>query len=56
MPSRRIYQRDRILAAAPLCHSYGMEHGLLAPVWAGSCAHLYDTFDVPAVMQALDVR
>jgi long-chain acyl-CoA synthetase len=24
----------------PLTHSYGLEHGLLAPVWAGSCVHL----------------
>jgi acyl-CoA synthetase (AMP-forming)/AMP-acid ligase II len=43
---------DHIFAAAPLCHSYGLEHGLLAAVWAGSCAHLCETFDVPAAMQA----
>jgi acyl-CoA synthetase (AMP-forming)/AMP-acid ligase II len=36
---------DRVLAAVPLCHSYGVEHGLLAPVWAGSGVHLCDGFD-----------
>jgi acyl-CoA synthetase (AMP-forming)/AMP-acid ligase II len=49
-------QSDHILAAAPLCHSYGLEHGLLAAVWAGSCAHLCRNFDVPAVMDALGGR
>lgn len=38
--------RDRVLAAAPLCHSYGIEHGLLAPLWAGSEVHLLDGFDL----------
>ncbi|MDB5357241.1 MAG: putative fatty-acid--CoA ligase [Phycisphaerales bacterium] len=37
---------DRVLAAVPLCHSYGMEHGLLAPIWAGSGVHLCDGFDL----------
>jgi acyl-CoA synthetase (AMP-forming)/AMP-acid ligase II len=31
---------DRVLMTVPLTHSYGLEHGLLAPVWAGSCVHL----------------
>ena len=44
---------DRVLAAVPLCHSYGMEHGLLCPIWAGSCTHLYDRFDLPAAMDEL---
>ena len=45
--------QDRVLAAVPLCHSYGMEHGLLCPLWAGSCTHLYDRFDLPAAMNDL---
>jgi acyl-CoA synthetase (AMP-forming)/AMP-acid ligase II len=44
---------DHIYAAAPVCHSFGLEHGLLAAVWAGSCAHLCETFDAQAAMQAL---
>jgi long-chain acyl-CoA synthetase len=27
---------DRVLATIPLCHSYGLEHGLLAPMAAGA--------------------
>ncbi len=28
---------DRVLAAVPVSHSYGLENGLLAPVFAGAC-------------------
>jgi acyl-CoA synthetase (AMP-forming)/AMP-acid ligase II len=31
---------DRVLMTVPLTHSYGLEHGLLAPVWAGSTVSL----------------
>lgn len=31
---------DRVLASVPLTHSYGLEHGLLAPLWAGASVHL----------------
>jgi acyl-CoA synthetase (AMP-forming)/AMP-acid ligase II len=44
---------DQVLMTIPLTHSYGMEHGLLAPVWAGSCVHLCRGLDIPAVMDAL---
>lgn len=44
---------DHVLAAAPLGHSYGLEHGLLAPVWAGSCVHLCRRFDVATVLGEL---
>lgn len=40
---------DRVLAAIPLYHSYGVEHGLLAPIAAGSSVHMADGFD-PATM------
>jgi acyl-CoA synthetase (AMP-forming)/AMP-acid ligase II len=38
-------ESDHVLACVPLCHSYGLEHGLLAPTWAGSCVHLARGFD-----------
>lgn len=44
---------DRVLGAVPLCHSYGIEHGLLAPIWAGSCVHLCRGFDLRAVRREL---
>lgn len=47
---------DRVLAAVPLCHSYGLEHGLLAPVAAGSRVHLCEKFDLPAVLAELRTR
>jgi len=37
---------DRILCALPLCHSYGMEHGLVAPLIAGAAVHLHQGFDL----------
>ena len=44
---------DCVLAAVPLCHSYGMEHGLLCPVWSGCKVHLYDRFDIHAAVSDL---
>lgn len=44
---------DRVLAATPLCHSYGMEHGLLCPTWAGSTALLFDRLDLLAALDQL---
>jgi len=41
---------DHVLAAVPLTHSYGLEHGLLAPVWAGSTVHLCRGLDVPTML------
>ena len=32
----RLTARDRVIAAVPLSHSYGLENALLAPVWAGA--------------------
>lgn len=45
---------DRVIACVPLCHSYGIEHGLLAPTWAGSAVRLCPGFDLPTVMAELD--
>ena len=36
---------DIVMSAVPLCHSYGVEHGLLAPMWAGCEVRLCDGFD-----------
>jgi len=44
---------DKVLAALPLCHSYGLEHGLLAPLWAGSAVHLMNRFDLNLVTTEL---
>lgn len=44
---------EHVLAAVPLCHSYGLEHGLLAPISAGSCVHVCQGFDLPVVLNAL---
>jgi long-chain acyl-CoA synthetase len=45
---------DRVLLCLPLCHSYGVEHGLLAPVYAGSCVHLCEGFDLNRVAGQLE--
>lgn len=45
-------QGDRVLAAVPLAHSYGIEHGLLAPLWAGATVHLFDGLDLDAISAA----
>jgi len=44
---------DRVLACVPLTHSYGIEHGLLAPLWAGCGVHVCDGFDLSAVGRVL---
>jgi acyl-CoA synthetase (AMP-forming)/AMP-acid ligase II len=44
---------DHVLATVPLCHSYGIEHGLLAPVWAGATTSLCRGLDVAVVRRAL---
>lgn len=35
---------DRVLAAVPVTHSYGMESGLLGPLWAGATVVLAERF------------
>jgi acyl-coenzyme A synthetase/AMP-(fatty) acid ligase len=44
---------DRVLAIVPLCHSYGLEHGLLAPLWSASTIHLCDGLDLSSVIAQL---
>ncbi len=44
---------DRVLMTVPLTHSYGLEHGLLAPVWAGSAVHLSGLMQISAILPEL---
>ncbi len=44
---------DRVLMSVPLTHSYGLEHGLLAPMWGGSCVHLCRGLDMGVVLREL---
>jgi acyl-coenzyme A synthetase/AMP-(fatty) acid ligase len=46
-------ESDHVLACVPLCHSYGIEHGLLAPLWAGSAVHLARGFDLRVAQREL---
>ena len=47
---------DHVLAAVPLCHSYGLEHGLLAPISAGGCVHICEKFEPASVLLELRER
>ncbi|HTL30926.1 MAG TPA: AMP-binding protein, partial [Tepidisphaeraceae bacterium] len=47
---------DRVLATVPLCHSYGLEHGLLAPMWAGSSVFLVQGLDLHLITETLAVQ
>ena len=49
----RFSTEDDVLASVPLTHSYGIEHGLLAPLWAGSTVHLCNGFDLVVFADAL---
>jgi acyl-CoA synthetase (AMP-forming)/AMP-acid ligase II len=44
---------DRVFAAIPICHSYGVENALLAPLCAGATVHLCDGLDLPTSIQQL---
>jgi len=44
---------DDVLAVAPLYHSYGLEHGLLAPMAAGSTVTLCQSFDLATAIGEL---
>ena len=44
-------KQDRVLVTIPLCHSYGIENGLLAPLLAGATVHLCEHFDLRLVLR-----
>jgi long-chain acyl-CoA synthetase len=52
--SAQLTAGDRVLAAVPLCHSYGVESARLAPLFAGAAIHLCDGFDPATVCRAVE--
>ena len=50
--SLELTDQDRVLAVIPMCHSYGVEHALLGPLFAGAEIHAVDHFD-PSVIDHL---
>jgi acyl-CoA synthetase (AMP-forming)/AMP-acid ligase II len=48
-----VNRRDRVLLSIPLCHSYGVEHGILTPVYAGAAVHLARGMDPNAILPEL---
>ena len=48
-----IEQDDQALVAVPLSHSYGLEHGVLAPIFAGATVHLVRGFDLQTILREL---
>lgn len=44
---------DRVIAAVPLVHSYGIEHGLLGPLWTGATVLLCDGLHLAQITQAI---
>ncbi|MGI9014423.1 MAG: FAD-dependent oxidoreductase [Phycisphaerales bacterium] len=45
---------DRVLAAIPVHHSYGIEHTVLGPVAAGAGVHLCGRFDMAAIEREVE--
>lgn len=48
-------QDDCVLAMIPLVHSYGVEHGIFAPTYAGARVHLCRGILAPQMCGALDL-
>lgn len=44
---------DEVFSCVPLCHSYGLEHGLLVPLWAGATIHIGHGFDLDQTRREL---
>ena len=44
---------DRVITGVPLCHSYGGEHGVLAPAWGGSTVHVCSGIDLAILSREL---
>ncbi len=47
---------DRVLATVPLAHSYGLEHGLLGPIWGGATVLLCPGLDQRSLAAHLERR
>jgi acyl-CoA synthetase (AMP-forming)/AMP-acid ligase II len=48
-----VTDEDAILVTLPLHHSYGLEHGLLMPLYAGASVEILGAFDLNNVMRTL---
>jgi len=51
-PVMALGSEDVVLAALPLAHSFGLNAGLLAPLWVGASAVLVERFTPEAVLAA----
>lgn len=40
---------DHVIAAIPLCHSYGIENAVVGPLWSGASVRVCDGFDPETV-------
>jgi len=47
---------DHVIAAIPLCHSYGIENGVVAPLLAGACVYACPGFDPHIISQLWSTR
>jgi long-chain acyl-CoA synthetase len=52
-PVMALTSEDRVLAALPFSHSYGINGALLAPLWAGATAVLLERFSPEDVLAAI---
>ncbi len=49
-------EEDRVWGHVPICHSYGVENVLLAPIFAGSAVYLSRRIEPRALLRELDAR
>jgi long-chain acyl-CoA synthetase len=49
-----LLESDRILGLVPMCHAYGIEHELLAPIWVGAAVHLCQGLDLSLIRRELE--
>jgi len=47
--SARLAPDDQVIAAIPMCHSYGIENAVAGPLWAGASVRVCAGFDPQAV-------
>jgi long-chain acyl-CoA synthetase len=52
-PVMALSREDRVLAALPFSHSYGLNGALLAPLWAGATVVLLERFSPEDVLAAI---
>ncbi len=45
---------DRVLTGMPLSHSYGGEHGVIAPAWGGASVHVCSGVQLPVIARELN--